>query len=52
VTGTINSTLTLTAACQVNGTRHFGLNFGNLNGTQDACSPRPTGRCSVAGAAP
>ncbi|QXH48690.1 spore coat U domain-containing protein [Pseudomonas xanthosomatis] len=38
VTGTINSTLTLTAACQVNGgTGTSGLNFGTLNfGTQDA----------------
>lgn len=38
VTGTINSTLTLTAACQVNGSAGTsGLNFGSLNfGTQDA----------------
>ncbi|MFJ4385448.1 spore coat U domain-containing protein [Pseudomonas sp. NPDC089408] len=38
VTGTISSTLTLTAACQVNGTSGTsGLNFGSLNfGTQDA----------------
>ncbi|MFV3405292.1 spore coat U domain-containing protein [Pseudomonas sp. NY15463] len=38
VTGTISSTLTLTAACQVNGTSGTsGLNFGALNfGTQDS----------------
>ncbi|MFF7064535.1 spore coat protein U domain-containing protein [Pseudomonas sp. NPDC008258] len=38
VTGTINSTLTLIAACQVNGSSGTsGLNFGALNfGTQDA----------------
>ena len=38
VTGSISSTLTLTAACQVNGTSGTsGLNFGALNfGTQDA----------------
>lgn len=38
VTGTINSTLTLIAACQVNGSAGTsGVNFGNLNfGTQDA----------------
>lgn len=38
VTGTINSTLTLIAACQVNGSSGTsGLNFGSLNfGTQDA----------------
>ncbi|MHA7117035.1 Csu type fimbrial protein [Pseudomonas promysalinigenes] len=38
VTGTISSTLTLTAACQVNGsTGTTGLNFGTLNfGTADA----------------
>lgn len=38
VTGTINSTLTLTAACQVNGSSGTsGLNFGSLDfGTQDA----------------
>lgn len=38
VTGTINSTLTLTAACQVNGSSaSSGLNFGTLNfGTQEA----------------
>ncbi|WP_312154837.1 spore coat U domain-containing protein [Pseudomonas sp.] len=38
VTGTINSTLSLTAACQVNGSAGTsGLNFGSLNfGTQDA----------------
>lgn len=38
VTGTINSTLTLTAACQVNGSSgSSGLNFGALNfGTQDS----------------
>ncbi|NQD74474.1 spore coat protein U domain-containing protein [Pseudomonas sp. CM27] len=38
VTGTISSTLTLIAACQVNGSSGTsGLNFGSLNfGTQDA----------------
>jgi len=38
VTGSINSTLTLISACQVNGTSGTsGLNFGALNfGTQDA----------------
>lgn len=38
VTGTINSTLTLISACQVNGSAGTsGLNFGSLNfGTQDA----------------
>lgn len=38
VTGTINASLTLTAACQVNGSAGVsGLNFGALNfGTQDA----------------
>lgn len=38
VTGTISSTLTLIAACQVNGaTGTSGLNFGTLNfGTQDS----------------
>ncbi|MGF6391985.1 Csu type fimbrial protein [Pseudomonas plecoglossicida] len=38
VTGTISSTLTLTAACQVNGSSGTsGLNFGSLNfGSQDA----------------
>ncbi|MEN5034004.1 Csu type fimbrial protein [Pseudomonas sp. TWI929] len=38
VTGNISSTLTLTAACQVNGSSATsGLNFGSLNfGTQDA----------------
>ncbi|MFB4393562.1 MULTISPECIES: spore coat U domain-containing protein [unclassified Pseudomonas] len=38
VTGTISSTLTLTAACQVNGSSgSSGLNFGALNfGTQDS----------------
>ncbi|MGE7993632.1 Csu type fimbrial protein [Pseudomonas sp. NPDC089554] len=38
VTGTISSTLTLTAACQVNGSSGTsGLNFGSLNfGTQDS----------------
>lgn len=38
VTGTISATLTLTAACQVNGTSgDSGLNFGSLNfGSQEA----------------
>lgn len=38
VTGTINATLTLIAACQVNGsTASTGVNFGSLNfGTQSA----------------
>lgn len=38
VTGTISSTLTLTSACQVNGSSGTtGLNFGSLNfGTQDS----------------
>ena len=46
VTGTISSTLTLTAACQVNGSASTsGLNFGSLNfGTQDALFTTASGQ--------
>ena len=46
VTGTLNATLTLTAACLVNGgAGTSGLNFGTLNfGTQDALFTQANGQ--------
>ncbi len=54
VTGSINSTLTLISACQVNGSSGTsGLNFGALNfGTQDALFVTANARCSAAAAVP